>query len=161
MDIRNWGIGQIMQLPDCCFGRRFSVCCAAQSVDAAVVFDISEIAFPETFVLWEVVITNNMTGVVLLLASVRLALGDQIPLNVGTMDVLDPLVPGLGLQGREPRYIVGLGSSNIFHMRNPICARGRRLVMMIESHVERDVHVQVVCEVSSIPTEVPDWLCSV
>lgn len=160
MDVRSWGLGQIMQLPDCCFGRRFSVCCDALSVEEALAWDISEVALPEKCVLWEVVINSDVSVVAPQIASVRIALGDQLPASSAMMDALEPLVPGLGIQGPEPRYISGLTNHLVFHTRYPISVNGRRLILEVISNAGVSARIQLVCEFSSIPTEVPDCLFS-
>ena len=161
MNIRNWPLDRIMQLPDSCFGRRFSVCAHVSTDDSTVAWDISEIAFPETFVLWEVAISQHYFGFTEFFDSLRLALGDQLPTAAAMMNALEPLIPGFGAQGPEPRYFMALPDYFAFHMRNPISAKGRRLVLEATPLPEVNIDVQVVCEVSSMPTEVPDWLCSV
>lgn len=160
MDIRNWPIDRIMQLPDSCFGRRFSVCVNVDTTGSAVAWDISEIAFPEMCVLWEVAISANNYNFAPQLDNVRIALGDQLPTAAAMMNALEPLTPGLGAQGPEPRNIGAILGSFIFHMRIPISAQGRRLVLEVTPSAEQDVKVSVVCQVSSIPKEVPDWLRS-
>ncbi len=59
MDIRNWPLSQIMQLPDAAFGRRWPVGLAYAFAGAGAEFDISEAALPERFVIWEVLSTNQ------------------------------------------------------------------------------------------------------
>ncbi|GAH58066.1 unnamed protein product, partial [marine sediment metagenome] len=94
MDIRNWPMDRIMQLPDECFGRRFLVSCSLAYADAGSTFDISEIALPEACVLWSLNVAwyNEDTAT----HYIRLALGDQLPATVAMMDALEPLISGLG-----------------------------------------------------------------
>ncbi|MBA7549725.1 hypothetical protein ES705_42220 [subsurface metagenome] len=160
MDIRSWPMNQIMQLPDECFGRRFNVCVAVESDEPTGKGDISEIAFPDVCVIWNVTMwvhnadTTNR--------EMRIGLGDQLPGVMADMDCYEPLIPGFGLQGIEPRYIFTVPGYSLVSlpMRNPLNVQGRRLVIVASGAVENPTLVQIVVEVSSIPTEVPDWLIS-
>ena len=160
MNIRNWGLHKIMQLPDSCFGRRFAISCFVSSEQGAEAWDIAEVAFPERFVLWELSIWAP-SGVVP--ADIfGLAMGDQLPTTAAMFDVLEPLIPGLGLTMAEPRDIVlpAYASVGIRQLRCPIEAKGRRMVLMLHASGETTKLLQVVAVVSSLPTEAPDWLIS-
>lgn len=158
MDIRHWGLDRIMQLPDWCFGRKFEVCVALLSAAGARTWDISEIALPEVCVLWEVSMTPSTAE--FQIESYRLALGDILPTAAGEMDVMEPLIHGLGEQGPSPRDIYGLPryAGWRFMTRKPIEAGGRRIVLEMKATDSQGGRLQVVCVFSSIPKEVPDWL---
>ena len=53
MDIRNWPMNRIMQLPDCCFSRRWPVGVSWLGEAVSVGYDISEAGLPERCVIWE------------------------------------------------------------------------------------------------------------
>ncbi|MBA7681717.1 hypothetical protein ES703_90057 [subsurface metagenome] len=161
MDIRNWPMNRIMQLPDNCFGRRFPVCVCVFDTDETPRWDISEIALPEKCVIWG--FTSWMDEADYHVDSFRLALGDQLPTTVAMMDALEPLFYGLGRQGPEPRYIVAHVNYPpiVYNLRLPVAAAGRRVILEARSNVEQALAFQVVLVVSSIPTEVPDCLLSV
>lgn len=160
MNIRDWPLGQIMQLPDCCFGGRFLVSCYIRQTILGAGWDISEIALPEKFVLWEVEF-DVMTEVDKLVLT-RLALGDQLPVAVGMVDALEPLLQGFGVQGPEPRVIESFGSVSFSfrRLRQPYTPAGRRLVMEVDLPIAVVAYVSASLIVSSIPTEVPDCLVS-
>lgn len=149
-----------MQLPDYCFGRRFCVCAEGKSDAAAMSWDISEVAFPEHFVLWELLV--SLSPIDYRVATIRLAFGDQLPTDLATMNVLEPLIPGLGIDGPEPRFIALPPPYSMISLplRTPLKPSGRRLVLEVVSAVAATGRVQVICVVSSIPTEAPDWLVS-
>ncbi len=160
MNIADWGIGRIMQLPDFCFGRRWLVSCSRKGADPGAGWDISEIAFPERIVLWEVcVYASGALGVT---DTIRLALGDQLPTAAAMMDVLEPFLPGWGLQGAEPRVILvpNYEFISVTRLRQFIITAGRRLVMETSADIAVTEAVAVLAVVSSIPKEVPDWLIS-
>ena len=160
MDIRNWPMDRIMQLPDCCFGRKWPIACEVEGPTIGAVFDISEVAFPEKCVLWQLSFETFNEDTVI--HASRLAIGDQLPTTAAMMDALEPLFYGLGAQGAEPRTI-GVRPGNEFmsiDIRQPLNAMGRRLVLQVTSGLAKVTWVRVVVVVSSMPTEVPDWLLS-
>ncbi|MBA7665265.1 hypothetical protein ES703_73335 [subsurface metagenome] len=160
MDIRNWPLGQILQLPDFCFGRRWLVSCTTYSVAGEPFWDIAEIAFPENIVLWE---WGFWTYALTTAADRwRLALGDQLPTTVAMMDALEPFIPGFGEQGMSPRSIrfPYNTSGNFVRLRQPIHTGGRRLVLECDANGTLHAGMMVGVVVSSIPTEVPDCLLS-
>lgn len=160
MNIRDWPVDRIMQLPDHCFGRKIIVSCAPQAPGNDTGWDISEIALPERAVLWQFscwsVYSTSEND------SFRLALGDQLPTSTVMMDALEPLFPGFGLQGPGPRkiWMAQYGAPILFDFRIPLMSGGRRLVteMTTIGAVAKDMIITLI--VSSMPTEVPDWLCS-
>ena len=160
MNIQNWGIGQIMQLPDHLFGRRFLVSCSLDMLVASRDYDISEVALPELCVIWELHILA--TGTFNEFCRLRIALGDQLPAAVAVFNALDPLFMGLGLQGPEPRYtrVDIQRSKRLSRLRMPVAANGRRLVIEGETDEAVSCGVQVELVVSGVPKEVPDWLYS-
>lgn len=160
MDISNWGIGKIMQLPDWCFGRRFPISVAARSVNGAIAWDISEVALPERCVVWEFIAWESYIEHVA--NYFRLAIGDQLPTAVAMMNALDPLFMGLGDQGAEPRQIRCPMSGNISfrRLRTPIETGNKRLIIEVVAQAAQSSWTSVVIVVSSVPREVPDWLIS-
>lgn len=160
MDIRNWPMGMIMQMPDHFFGRRWPIACELSGVSDPM-FDISEMAFPERCVVWSVALdwrnASEHTA-----AHCRLALGDQLPTLIGHMNVLEPLLRSVGTQGAEPRYIaLPVGALNLlWPMRMGLATAGRRLVISGSPGGSSWLFVRCVLEVSSVPTEAPDCLIS-
>ena len=158
MDIRNWPVGRIMQLPDWCFGQRYPVCCNPQSYNDALGWDISEISLPESFVLWEFLWDNYaQTGAG---DYIRVALGDQLPTSHAMFMLNEPLIQGLGEQGAEPREIHGYfySSLHIHNIRKHYKSSSRRLVCECYAAADKSNHTNIVIVVSPVPTEVPDWL---
>lgn len=160
MKIGNWGIGQVLELPDHLFGRRYLVSCSVVGGDGAAAWDIAEIAFPEKAVIWEVRAWSSSAGVDI--GSIRLALGDQLPTSVAMVTALEPLLPGLGVQGADPRAInPGVdGGFDLNRIRIPIAASGRRLVLEVTGATGKTPLVTVGVIVSSVPKEIPAWVNS-
>lgn len=161
MRIDDWGIGRIMELPDCLFGRRFLVSCSVEGGADAAAWDISELAFPEVAVIWEVRMFSELAGN--LVDSFRLALGDELPTLTGQMDRLEPFIQGLGAQGPGPRAINPSldGRMEWARLRFAIATAGRRLVLEATGAGTSTPVVTVGVVVSSVPKEIPEWLYSV
>lgn len=160
MDIRNWPMEKIMQLPDCIFGQRYIVSCNVEVDGEASSWDISEIAFPDICVFWTLgIYWYYHKGHV---DYIRLALGDQLPTTQAMMSELEPLINGYGMQGPGPREIHSYlnSSQEIVHMKKLISAQGKRMIIEGHSTGTGAVKVRAYVEVSSIPKEVPDWLAS-
>lgn len=160
MDIRHWPLDRIMQLPDSCFGRRFIISCSLSYTGPDNLFDISELAFPEQCVIWQLVVIT--TAGYDPDNSYRMALGDMLPAGTTEFNALEPLIPGLGLQGAEPRHIrLGAGSPLSFEqLRMPVHTMGRRLVVNFINVTSAQFGIIVGLVVSSIPMEISDCLLS-
>lgn len=160
MDIRSWPIDMIMQLPDCCLGRKFRVFVEAASPGDDEVWDISEVALPDKCILWglSMLTYTTYTGY----RDFRLALGDQLPTTEAQMNVLEPLIAGLGITEAEPRSITLCPGLNFEHytMKQYLPAQGRRLVLGVRGFPLKITLIRASIEVSSVPTEVPDCLLS-
>lgn len=160
MNISSWPMGRIMQLPEHCFGRKFIVSLTVYSISTAPAWDIAEIALPERCVIWGLtsVLKYNQYQV----DSFRLAMGHTLPATVAEMNELEPLINGLGMQGAGPRAMIHSQHTayNIQHMKQLIESGGRKAVMELTALLETEATMTVAMVVSSIPTEVPDWLIS-
>lgn len=158
MDISSWGIAQIMQLPDYCFGRRFLISCTVTGGDAAAAWDISEIALPERCVLWELRAFCDSTAADI--TSFRLALGDQLPVTTAIMDGLEPLINGLGAQGPGPRAILPSFEGKIQwdRLKQNIEPASRRLILEVTGASGKTPTVTVGIVVSGVPKSIPDMI---
>jgi len=158
MDVSQWPMGRILQLPDHVFGARYVVSASIYVIADSTLWDISEVAMPDRGVIFEIEVVG--TGAFGKSAMLRMALGDQLPTDVGMMDVLDPLIMGLGYQGPEPRSVY-ICTSQGFHLRRLrmfVPAQGRRLVIETVSAAGMELGVAVNVVVSGCPKEVPDCL---
>lgn len=157
MNISRWSISQIMELPDHLFGQRFPISCCVNTQLTTGAWDIAEVAFPEHFVLWEILLWRTIQASQAYYW--RLALGDQVPTVVAMMDGLEPLLPGIGVAGPEPR-LVGFaheGTLRINMLRKPYSAMGRRLVLEVRAAPAQTVEGCATAVVSYMPKEIPDW----
>ena len=158
MDIRNWSMDRIMQLPDEVFGRRWFVGVSGTPGNFLLVFDISESALPDMAVIWGLVVTASAESVIN--TQVVLRLGNKLPASAAEFDAMELLFPAvMALDGVRSSISIGAGAAlSIPNMRMPVAAQGRRLVVSMLTPVIPDVNVAVTLLVSGIPSNVPDFL---
>ncbi|GAI17089.1 unnamed protein product [marine sediment metagenome] len=160
MDIRNWGLSRIMQLPDWCFGRRWLIDVSAEETTEVRAYAISRESLPDVAVIWElrmedIVGDGNVTFV-------QLKLGNRIPVSAAAFNALEDMFKNIGIFAAGV-YVIRLGANTPYQvstMRQPINAQGRKMVLNILGTGAKTKQVRVSLVISSIPTEVPDWLVS-
>jgi len=157
MNISDWPISKIMQLPDEAFGRRFFISCMMKVSGESTVWDISELGFPEICVIWEMQLLTWQTAGAR--TEFRVALGDHLPTTAAEVDVLEPVFPGLGQTGAEPRVITSKDWQGFVarKLRLPIRASGRRLVVEFTNTFTPATVMSCILTVSSIPKDIPSW----
>lgn len=160
MDIRNWAVDRIMQLPDCCFGRRWPVLLRFAATEGFQHYDISEMSLPEKCVLWELGFwcwDAAQTAPWF----VSLKLGDQLPATDAEFVALADFMSGFGQYFGGVYRMSGVWNSSIWirNLKVLIPSAGRRLVGRV-TKLTTNVDSRVVAVISSFPTEVPDWLVS-
>lgn len=161
MDISNWPIGRILQLPEHFFGRKFPVSCATVMFDVAPAWAISQLALPERCVLWDLLFWEAWPE--FYCTGWRVALGDQLPTVAAEFDVLEALLPRVGAE-RPGAYRLEAQVYSIIRlgpMKVPIAAAGRRLVCEFTGTEAKETQALVIGIFSSIPREIPDCLLSV
>lgn len=156
-DISNWGWGQLMELPDHLFGRRYGVGCAGILVGAGASFEISRLALPERAAIWEVSVASDLAydeG-----GSVSLALGDRVPTVDAEFNVLPSLLPDIGLFVAGVRYIMTTRNCqyNLQHLKLGVDTHGQRLVVRFFQTGLEGRRVMVNLVVSSVPRSIPEW----
>lgn len=160
MDVRNWGMAKLMQLPDWCFGSRWNVVsCNTVAVGQTEQW-IVDTPVPDTIVLWSIRVFGSQGDIAT--SWMKFAIGDHEPANDGEFDAFDRLFPGdLDRSVQEGAIPVVKYSMLEFTMRKPIQMDGRRFaIQMSNNHGSVGSFLAWVFEISSIPTEVPDWLVS-
>ena len=158
MNISNWGVGRIMQLPECVFGDRHLVSCSVLGGDGTEAWGQSVLALPERAVIWEYNLWLNLE--VANISSARVGLSDQLPASTAAFDEVEPLLPGFGEPGAEPRELIlaHYGGSSFGRLKMPVQSAGRRLVMEVACVQDFQTWVTVSIVVSRMPTSIPDWL---
>lgn len=156
-DISNWGWGQLLELPDHLFGRRYCVGCSVAAVLPGTYFDISEMALPEKAVIW--CVHAQFASTALGFATVSLALGDQLPANDAEFNQLEQLLPDIGYHVLTRRDF-HFGSESPFilcDMKLCVDTHGRRLVMRAMKTLPGSHFIESSIAISSIPRSLPEW----
>ncbi len=161
MDIRNWPLDRIMQLPDHCFGRRWPLIFSTHNSLPLTVYLISEMSLPERCVFWEIywAATSKNPSATQVQAIFALALADQLPANDAEFIAAESLFSGIDERLNEIR--VGRWSLHLTNLRQSCQSAGRRVVVRVRNIVGADADFSLGLIVSSVPTEVPDCLLSV
>ena len=161
MDIRDWPMDRIMALPDYCFGRRWTIGLGVEGTVVETIYNISDAALPDIFVLWEfsAIVPAAFTALV----QIEIRLGDQLPLVAADFEAMELLLPGVeNSAGLRSAYtIIGTTDRAIRGLRIPVKAQGRRIVVAFNGLWAGDWAAEIDLVISSVPKEIPDWLCSV
>lgn len=160
MNISQWPLSRIMQLPDCCFGRRWPVIFSGYETAGASSYLISRTGLPDMCVLWEVwtsaiFVWSDNLGFPVGRTTYGLRLGDQLPVGLAQWREFEPLFP----ESEEADYILR-PHFVLRNIRKPFHAQGRRVVLHLNRNDIEQTSWNVGLIFSSIPTEVPDWLIS-
>ena len=160
MNISEWPLQQIMQLPDEAFGRRFIVSCQARPPGGATHRRMSSITLPEIMVVWELLIagwTSDGTRAVF-----KIAMGNQVPGSDAEFMNLESMFPGLGEDGIEPRniQIKSDWQHELRRLRFPVRTAGRQMVVSMENTGAASAVLTVMIVISSIPKDIPSWFGS-
>lgn len=160
MDISNWPLGRIMQLPDCCFGQRWPVGCSGNTLGISITFGVSMQALPERCVIWEVV--YQVTGVAKQICYFDLRLSDVVPPDTFSWIAMERLIPGIGqITGEGENMPVDSGAACFrLTMKKPVQTGGQRMLGRFEFTTATPSIAVATVVVSSIPKEIPDCLVS-
>ncbi len=160
MDIRNWPLDRIMQLPDHCFGRRWPVGLGFTLATGAAEYDMAEGALPDRMVVWGVNITAE--GSPTATNHIELAMGDRAPKTEAEVELLEKIFTGIKASDGDFGQFEATpaGGSMLTNLRMPVASQGRRLVGQCKRHVGASVAATIIIIISSIPNEVPDCLFS-
>ncbi|MBA7479873.1 hypothetical protein ES707_15314 [subsurface metagenome] len=151
---------RIMQLPDCAFGRRWLITVLAGTAIPGGVIAVSRGSVPERAVLWEIHASISRDTSVTPICSWRWTLFFTDDPNIAepTVREQEPLFPGNGV------LMVGqywyFGDLHLVNLRWPYKPSARLLGADLYLSVGDNCVMQVVTVWSSIPKEVPDWMCS-
>lgn len=158
MDIRNWPIDRIMQLPDCVFGRRYPVIVRESVIGSATEFILFGQDLPREFVLWDFIVYGSNLATKAQ-AHIGLRWNDALPANDNEFlegqrifpDVFsDTGLVDFTMDGNVPTQI---RNQKFFIDRHEAFMAGR-----IQNTVAQTLQVVLAFVVSRIPSEVPDWI---
>ncbi len=157
MDISNWPMDRIMQLPVDCLGTRFTI--IFSDAQPAVGDDIyfNNLALTDRCVLHEIhaSIGSSTVNVSSPIASLALVLANRQPANLTEFLTHDNLLTGIDeetsdiQQFRTPMHLTRL--------KLPILAQGRKVALKFSIEGVFAAHFNVALVFSSIPREIPDF----
>lgn len=160
MNVRNWPLGALMQLPDCCFGPRWPIGVDMSLAGAAIAVQMSVGVFPDKAVIWEVLLDSDCkeVGHFYLL----MAFADHENYTIGEVYTLPPVLRGLYRRG-EPNGLFEFDTYARIALRNlkmPVETQNKHLLVVLRNIDQITTRLRVWITVSSVPTEVPDWMIS-
>jgi len=149
-----------MQLPDEAFGRRWVIGQSAPVASDGCSYRLSNCSLPEWTVLWGLYL--NATDPTGNTGYIEYRLGDSLPANLTEFRQLAPVFQTvLDHNNIESSFRVGLVSNlPLILYRLPIHTMGRRVVFGFCDAQAGSFIVSTYLVVSSIPTEVPEWMIS-
>ena len=159
MDVRNWPMDKIMRLPDHAFGSRWPVSVTRGLTGAGAGYASTETTLPENFVVWEIL--TCMRFVTATSMEICLAIGNATPANEAAFLEMPRLLPQISSQSgyRGAFDVIYLTNSLMTELKIPVVGTGRRIVGRFIRTVGNAVGAEVILTVSSLPVEVPDWMC--
>lgn len=160
MDIRNWSLSQIMQLPDCVFGRHWWIGTYAGTTGGALRYWTIEEKLPNIFIVWQMLVSmtnwSASTGVNM---TVRLAERGEDEDAFWNAERLFHQIRG-GTMVYEFHFDVKT-RFYLHGLRTMHEAQGHRICGALKNRNETaNCEVMVAFLISALPTEVPDWLIS-
>ena len=160
MDISKWPLNKIMQLPDHCFGRRFSIILGGRVDTGVTTFLLSELALPDVCVLHEISFHGSAEGLDRSIPSFQasIKLSDQVFVLAADVALLDDLLTGVDERMAGVAYV--RSPLHLTRLRLPIFAQGRRVLARVHESLSVAGYFSLGLVFSSIPKEVPDCLVS-
>lgn len=161
MDIRKWGLDQVMMLPDSCFGRRRLIILSGSGKTGAPAFDICETGLSERMVVWG--IAGWHLGGALVRGYIEFRLGDNLPVTIAEFRNFEGMFPEMITPALVRNTLCWVATINLpwLPMRRPYITSGRRIVVALTVSGLAAEEVYAAILISSVPTEVPDCLLSV
>jgi len=160
MDVRNWPMGQIMQLPDCCFGRRWPVLTSRGiATDVTDQWLVGQ-PIPDRCVLWGLHIV--LGGSISTDSFFKLAFSDHEPADAADFNTFERVFRGdFDNAADEGAFYLEYGAELQIPMKVLLEPQGRRFaVQAFNGHESATKYFRAAFVISSIPKEVPDWLIS-
>lgn len=158
MDISNWNVNQIMQLPDWCFGGRWWVGEYVGAVGGVVEYRGGEELLPQRFVLWGILVSARSPNC---LEALRLTirLGGSAVASVAAAKALDLVLSGISKADiLYELYVNPNGVTWIGCERQLVQPNGRKLSLVANGDQAITYEMTVGILISGVPNEVPDWL---
>lgn len=155
IDIRNWPLDKIMQLPDWVFGAKFYNGHFGNQVGGGSTYYKFPTPLPDRIVLWDIIgSVAPETGVTYVLAG--WGLGSEVP-TAATWRRGDRLLANF-VQINEA-FDISMPVGNIMHLgpvRLPIVTGKRHITANYSSQGGNEPEIHVTAVISAIPNEIPD-----
>lgn len=158
MDVKNWSVDKIMQLPDWCFGRRWWVGTYIGTAAGAVTYFQIEEQLPERFIVWMMMVsgTDRTAGTGI---DLTLRMSAQVP-DAESILRHRRIFPGIALGTMMYEFFLDDKPGTLIGgMRNVVEARGERVGGAFKIRNETATCENMIALlISSFPREVPEWL---
>jgi len=160
MNISNWPIGKIMQLPDEVFGRRWPVITSRSIAAASTDEWMVKTRIPNRLVIWEMLMNAWVDYEDL--NWMKFAFGSHEPANDAEFDAFERIFEGdLDNATEEGAIYMPKMQMVRMQMRMPEEPSGNRFCIQASNvSASNAMQILVTFVISSIPTEVPDWILS-
>lgn len=161
MDTSQWGDGQLMQLPDWCFGRRWPITGGATITAGLYGWVLHPSRLPERMVVWSAFACVRLASWATV--SVGFKLSDTLAVDLPTFQAQESIFKELyGPHIGESELITGgIGTISRINMRHLVRTTSRRLSIGFYNPLGTNANVQAGIVISSVPRSVPDWLFKV
>lgn len=158
MDVSQWPVGKLMQLPDWCFGTRWWVGEYMGSTGGLAYYRKGEETLPQKMVVWGVLLScYSANCIVAIRATIRM--GTSTPTSAEEMNLLDRVLKGISISTITYELFVNQnGVTWIDAGRQLVEANGRSLVLLTNGDQSNAYEMTVGLLISTLPTEIPDWL---
>jgi len=160
MNISNWPTGRIMQLPDEVFGRRWPVI-TSRSIAIGLTDEwMCKTRIPNKMVIWEMIINAWVDYEDL--NWMKFAFGNHEPANDAEFDAFERIFEGdLDNATEEGAIYMPKMQTVRMQMRMPEEPNGNRFCFQASNtSTTNTMQIAVGIVISSMPTEVPDWIIS-
>lgn len=158
MDIRNWSLNKILQLPDHCFGPRWWVGDYMGSTTGVVTYKLGGEALPHRFAVWGVLVSARSPACLeALRLSIRLA--GSAASSTATAKLQRRLLDGISHHDTlyelnpNPNGMTWIGCE-----RQIVEPSGGRLSLIANGDQVIAYEMTVGVLISAVPAEIPDWL---
>lgn len=160
IDIRNWPIDQIMQLPDEAFGQKWQIITNEQVAGGATDVWMASEKVPDTIVLWEIRVHGIRTSIPA--GGFKFAIADQIPADEDAFDLGERIFKG-SLDNTVEEGMINYGnpdSALVIPMRKHVVMGGKRFTVWFKNTAGNVNETTVMFLISSIPRSLGEWMLS-
>lgn len=160
MDIREWPLDKLMQLPDWCYGSRWAIITNIRVAGVETLQWLVKDPLPDKIILWE--LGTFRCTVPAIYSWIKFSLGDHEPKNAADFDTFEPLFWGdLNNEVKSGAIYLNPTETIQISMKRGIETKNKQFaIQTYNAHASSYMVVSAKFIISSIPTEVPDWLFS-